>query len=317
MILGSTYFSSPTAFAAIDFILRATQQVYKPGDTLVIYGAAAANEVLAIRLYDPSGLAIRIDNVQVGEDGFFRKSMLTWPDPSRNLPFGTYTIEIISSVLSKTQRAEVAFAEGVAAEAPVLQFPKTHSLIVKLDAPSEVTVNKDFRIFVQITFDGALVDVNEENKNSLNELLGASHIHSSNSTIILNDKFVKLHPGLYYADVKLDKEEAYIIHAAAFYKGFLSHDSRVITAGATTGTIQESVDKLNLEISQLQNTLDDTKSTITDSVDEARKSIREDIRSVRDASGQINALILPLLALISVIIALQISLFARIRASYR
>jgi hypothetical protein len=161
------------------------------------------------------------------------------------------------------------------------------------------------------------VDVNEENKNSLNELLGGSHIHSSNSTIILNDKFVKLHPGLYYADVKVDRQDTYIIHAAAFYKGFLSHDSRVIRAGATTGTIQESVDKLNQEISQLQNTLDDTKSTITGSVEEARTSIREDIGSVRDASGQINSLILPLLALISVIIALQISLFARIRASYR
>jgi hypothetical protein len=36
-----------------------------------------------------------------------------------------------------------------------------------------------------------------------------------------------------------------------------------------------------------------------------------------DASGQINAIILPVLALISVIIALQISLFARIRASYK
>jgi hypothetical protein len=38
---------------------------------------------------------------------------------------------------------------------------------------------------------------------------------------------------------------------------------------------------------------------------------------MQQATGQINSIILPVLALISVIIALQISLFARIRASFR
>jgi hypothetical protein len=41
------------------------------------------------------------------------------------------------------------------------------------------------------------------------------------------------------------------------------------------------------------------------------------VQQVQDASGQINAIILPILALISIIIALQISLFARIRASFK
>ena len=58
--------------------------------------------------------------------------------------------------------------------------------------------------------------------------------------------------------------------------------------------------------------------------DEAREAIREDIGraesavdELQQASGQINSIIIPILALISIIIALQISLFARIRASFK
>jgi len=57
---------------------------------------------------------------------------------------------------------------------------------------------------------------------------------------------------------------------------------------------------------------------------ESRNSIKDDIRRASEtvdqmqaASGQINSIILPVLVLISIIIALQISLFARIRASYK
>lgn len=308
------------SFAVEDFILRTSQQVYMPGDELIVYGAATPNELMVVRLSDPSGLAIRIDSVTVDEDGFFRKGILDWPSPTRAMPFGTYTVEVISGVAGRDpQLVEIAFAEGIAAEAPVIQFPKTRDLGVKLDSPSEVTVGTDFRIFVQVTFDNALVDA--EDQNAVVAILGSSHIHSDNSTIILSDKFIKLHPGLYFADVRIVNEGAYIIHAAAFYKGFLSHDSRVVTASASSiGTLQQSVDQLSTELDRLQTGLDETqsalnetKATITNSADEIGLQIDE----TQQASSQINSLILPLLALISVIIALQISLFARIRASYR
>jgi hypothetical protein len=319
----SAIINTQPTFGTLDFVLRATQQVYLTGDILTVYGAATANEVLVVRVYDPSGLAIRIEYVQVDDKGFFRQGIMEWLEPSKNLPFGTYTVEAISSIRNSPLQVEVSFAEGVASEAPVTQFPRTHTLGVKLDSPVQVTVNSEFRIFVQVTYDNALVDAKDET--GVIEILGSSHIHSGNSTINLNDKFKKQHPGLYYADVNLDQEGAYIIHAAAFYKGYLSHDSRVLTVSASSiGTVQDSVDELSQEINHLQTTLEDTqsslnetKSTITGSVEEARGTIREEISLMRDASGQINSLILPVLALISVIIALQISLFARIRASYR
>jgi ABC-type transporter Mla subunit MlaD len=132
--------------------------------------------------------------------------------------------------------------------------------------------------------------------------------------------------------VAINAEGTYIIHSVAFYKGFLSHDSKVITVSASSiSTVQDTVDDLskklaatNQQLVNVQNELDrtkaalnDTKVGITDSVYQARSSLRDDLNKVEEASGQINSIILPVLALISVIIALQISLFARIRASYR
>lgn len=319
----------PHAYAE-RLILRSSQEIYLSGETLVIFGAAEPNDILPVTVFDPSGLAIRISSVEVDEDGFFRSGILTWPDPSRTFAYGTYSVEVRSSVDSnQSQRTEVTFAEG--AESGIQpQFPKTHVLAVKLDAPSQVAINEEFRIFVQLTFDGALLNALDDATTA--EILGSSHIHSSNSTINLSDKFKVLHPGLYFADVTLEKTDIYIIHAAAFYRGFLSHDSRVVTASQSSiGTIQESVNELDLRLESVnrelehlqeileetQTALNNTKSAITDSVKSAQESIGGEIGNIQQASGQINSLILPVLALISIIIALQISLFARIRASYK
>jgi hypothetical protein len=309
------------------FIARVNQQTFFPGERLVVYGKGSPNDAFVFRLYDPSGRAIKIDSIPADDDGFFKKAVFEWPDPTRNLAFGTYQAEVSSSLGDpKTQRIEVNFAEGGSQSTDTLGASVQHILSVKLDAPADVQIMKKFRIFVQVTYDGALVDSDPAS------LLGTSHIHSGNNTINLSDSFFKLHEGLYYADVTLPQEGSYIIHASAFYRGFVSHDSRVVSAATyTINTVQDSINNLDRELEGLHAQLDETRSTlnqtgtsITDSVSQARASIGEDIASAkvavnetREASGQLNSLILPVLALISVIIALQISLFARIRASYR
>jgi hypothetical protein len=320
-------FRSPHAFAStgdVEFTLRTSQQVYVPGEPLEIFGTAEPNQTIVIRLYDPAGLAIRIENLAADENGSFRGVIFTWPEPSRNLVFGTYTVEaFLSTDNAEVLRTEVTFTGGIDQG---IDPGRGHVLGVKLDAPSQMTVNSQFRIFVQVTFDGALVEAADDE--AVAAILGTSHIHSNSSTIILNDKFRELHPGLYYADVALASEDSYVIHAAAFYRGFLSHDTRLISVtNSSIATLQESVNKLNTGIDatneeldrlqdglqQTRSALNDTKATITDSTNEIGRQIEE----AQQASSQINAFILPVLALISVIIALQISLFARIRASYR
>ncbi len=331
LILASFVVIPEPAFSLARLLFRTTEQVYNPGETLTIYGAGEPDDTLLVRLFDPAGKAIKLDNIRIDEEGFFRESIFKWPEPSRNIPFGAYTIEALSGATQQSQVLELTFAESFQQDEGA-RIPRTHILDVKLESPDQITTKVPFRIFVQVTYDGALVNVDDPA--AISELLGSSHVHSGrgNATIVLADKFVKLHEGLYYADVTIETEGTYVIHAIVFNRGLLSHDSKVVTASLSSiSTIQESVAQLdkelgktNQELQRVQEGLDDTrsalnetKSTITGSVLEAQGSIGTQIESMQEASGQINSLILPVLALISVIIALQISLFARIRASYK
>jgi hypothetical protein len=331
LLIGFIFNLTPHAFA-LDSILRATEEVYFPGEDLELYGKSNPRDILIARVFDPAGRAIRIDNINTDGDGFFRESLFEWPQPSKNLPFGVYSILVTPSKGAPLE-LEVTFAEA-AQESTTPRTAKTHNLGVKMDSPTQVPIGSSFRIFVQVTFDGALIDSDDLS------LLESSHIHSGrgNSTINISG-FVKLHEGLYYADVKLNTEGTYVIHTLAFYRGYLSHDSRVVTASASSlDSLQNSLNKLdarlnstNQDLGHLEARLDDTRQALSDtevsitkSLTEAQSSIEKDIgeatlavEGLQDASGQVNSIILPVLALISVIIALQISLFARIRASYR
>jgi hypothetical protein len=296
------------AFAqALPLTVRVNQPIFVPKDALLVYGEAGANDGLFITLSDPVGRVLKIETVKADGNGRYTVQLYTWPNPSANVPYGLYIIEVTSSIFGAKRTIEVKFTDVESAGG--IQEP--HVLAVKLDSPTEVSVNKTFRIFVQVTFDGALVDVADPSE--LLELLGSTHIHSGEVTINLGDKFNELHEGIYFADVRLDTEGTYIIHAVGFHRGFLAHDSKVIAAGIAIGDIQQSLNRLRGEIEQ---TSDDVKA--------AREGIKEDIEAaagavedLKQASGQINSIILPILALISVIIALQVSLFARIRASFR
>jgi hypothetical protein len=298
-------------------IFLVNQDNFLPGNILVTYGKSFPNDTVVLRIFDPAGKAVRIESIKADANGSYTEQVFTWPQPSKNFVFGRYTIEATSSIVPTYKESRtVSFSD----------IPSTGSLqsqasilFVKLDSPTQISVGKTFRIFVQVTFDGALVNVDDPN-----QLLSSSHIHSGNETINLAGTFIKLHEGIYYSDVKLDKEGTYIIHAIAFHRGFLAHDSKVVSSGSSIGEIQESVNSLKAELDKTSHQLNSTRADITKSVDDARSAIKGDIETatgavdqLKDASGQINSIILPILALISVIIALQISLFARIRASFK
>lgn len=306
------------------FDIRLSSNVYAPSETIIAYGKVMPNDVVIVRVFDPTGKVLRLDTFNARNDGTFTEQVFVWPAaPSKQYPLGAYSLEFRSSIVpSDTKTFDVFFVES-SPGGHISSVPNTSDLGIKLDAPATVSTGTPFRIFVQITYQGALVNVNSDEE--LASLLGSSHVHSGNpadSTVInLSGEFTKLHEGLYYADVTLDRQGTFIIHAIAFHRGYLSHDSRVLVASsATLGSVQESVDRLNERLDATNASLDKTNAslnstgiTLTGSLAEAGAAIQQ----MRDASGQINSIILPILALISVIIALQISLFARIRASYR
>jgi hypothetical protein len=286
------------------------QEVFVPGDILVVYGKGFENDNLIIRIFDPAGKAVRIESVYADSSGVFTEQVFTWPQPSRNAVFGKYTVELSSSLAPSYSETKTVTFSDASSQSSALQ---TNPLAVKLDSPTQVSVGQQFRIFVQVTYDSALVDEEPE-------LLSSSHIHSGNATINLAGMFRSQHEGIYYADVKLEQTGSYVIHAAAFHRGYLAHDTRVVASGSSISEIQDTVNTLRKDLQQTNEELVDTRQAVdvaTTSIDDDIETVSAAVDQLRGASGQINALILPILALISIIIALQISLFARIRASFK
>lgn len=287
------------------FIVKVNQSFFIPGDTLVLYGKVSSSDALFVKIIDPAGRTAKVDTIYADINGSFTTQLMQWPEPTRNFTFGTYTIEVSSSRFPEDKAAlQVTFTDR---ESVLGSTPPQHVLAVKLDSPTEISVGRTFRIFVQVTFDGALVNADPA------EFLASSHIHSGNTTINLTGKFNKLHEGIYYSDVKLAEEGSYIIHAVAFHRGYLAHDSKVVSSGSSIGQVQESINTLKVELADTSRELNETKSAMVN----ATSTIRQEVADLQQASGQINSLIIPILALISIIIALQISLFARIRASFK
>lgn len=301
-----TQASAQTVIAPPPIVFLTNQDVFVPGDILVVYGRGFANDNLAIRIFDPAGRAVRMESLNTNNEGVYTAQIFTWPEPSKNFVYGRYTIELTSSLApSYGEMRTVTFADT-----PSRGSSQSGSSIlsVKLDSPTATSLGQTFRIYVQVTFDGALVNVDNPD-----DLLSSSHIHSGNSTINLAGMFNKLHEGLYYADVQLNQPGSHIIHAIAFNRGFLAHDSKVVSSGSSIEEVQETVKALQTELTRTSQDLNETRQA----VDEARESISGDVEELQLASGQINSIIIPILALIGIIIALQISLFARIRASFK
>lgn len=294
------------------FVFLVNQDTFVPGDILVVYGKTFENDTLVVRIFDPAGKAVRLETVRADAEGSFTAQVFTWPEPSRNFVFGRYAIEITSNTLTSVRETKIVSFSDTALAGVVR--PQTGLLAVKLDSPTQISPRKEFRMFVQVTFDGALVNVAD---GELIQVLGSSHIHSGNKTINLAGTFKKLHEGIYYSDVQLPEEGSYIIHAVAFYRGFLAHDSKVVASGASIEDVQQSINVLKAELDNTSQELKDIRSSITTSVNNATTTIRQEVIGLQQASGQINSIIIPILALIAIVIALQISLFARIRASFK
>ena len=87
----------PTSYGDLD--LSTNSKVYAPSHNLQVYGKGLPEENLILRIFAPDETIAKFDQLTTNSDGSFNYSLLTWPQPSTNFPYGTYTVEVI--VLNK------------------------------------------------------------------------------------------------------------------------------------------------------------------------------------------------------------------------
>jgi hypothetical protein len=315
ILLGIISFSILPKSSAATFEAFTDNQVYTDGKPLFVYGNASPDETIIIRLFAPDGTIANFDQIEVSEDGSFNHVLLTWPQSSITFPYGTYTVEVISTQNGISKLIDVQFTSTT----ELVEVPVERQINTLVFAPETAAINHPFRIFVQTTSDGMLVGGDPR------ELLATSHVHLPNGEVqTLTSEFRILHPGLYFVDYTATFEGTYVFHVVTFTQGSTSHGS------AATNVLKQDISGISEQILKLNSILDKTSSELDilesriEKFDSTLKSASTDIESnvasmstsvtnIEEASVQLNSLFFPIVGSIGVIVALQIVILARRR----
>ena len=299
------------------------REVYSEGQPLLVYGKALPNEPVIIRLFAPDGTISQFNQITADTSGDFSHILIRWPNATTTYAYGTYAVEVIASKeQGQSQKIDVKFAPSSTLE----KVPIQRVVNTIVFAPQTAAINQTFRVFVQVTSDGLLV------AGSPSKLLGTSHVHlPSGDVVSLASSFKTLHQGLYYVDYIPTQEGTYVFHIVAFDQGTISHGSaatvvlkqniegisnQILKLNNVLDSTSQELDKLKTEIQGFGNVLDTSQQSISSANQNINKSVTsmsESVKNIEEASGQFNSLFLPVVALIAIIIALQITILARRR----
>ena len=296
--------------------LFTNSKVYSPSHTLQVYGKGLPEENLIIRIFAPDESIAKFDQITTKSDGSFNYGLLTWPQPSTSFPYGTYTVEVISTEQNgMSQKIDVKFSSTT----ELLDVPVERIINTLVFAPETAAIDQPIRVFVQITSDGLLVG------NEPSELLQTTHVHlPSGISIPLSNSFKTLHQGLYFVDYTPREQGTHVFHVVAFSQGTTSHGSaatnvlsqdlggisdQIITLNSVLDETSEELGVLKSEIAGFGTTLD--RASIQ--IDENIGTISTSVKFISEASSQLNALMFPIIASIGLIVALQIAILTRRR----
>ncbi len=305
----------PNSFSE-ELELFTNSKVYSPSHSLQVYGTGLPEENLIIRLFAPDETIAKFDQITTESDGSFNYGLLIWPEPSTNFPYGTYTVEVISTEQNGiSEKIDVKFTSTT----DLIDVPVERHVNTLVFAPETAAVNQSFRVFVQTTSDGLLIG------NDPSKLLGTTHVHlPSGLSISLSSSFNTLHQGLYFVDYTPREKGTHVFHVVAFSQGTTSHGSAATNVlSQDLGGISNQIIKLNSILDETSSELDNLKSEIkgfdttlehaSNQIDENIGAISDSVKFISEASSQLNALMLPIIASIGLIVALQITILARRR----
>jgi len=306
---------------AAELTMYTNQQIYTTQHPLLVYGTGPVNAPLVLRLFAPDGSIAEFEQIITNPDGSFSHKILDWPSSSTKHPFGTYTVEALTSG-GQSQKIDIKFLSSAELEL----VPIERKIITQVFAPEMAAADRSFRVFVQVTSDGLLVTGDAK------KVLSSSHIHSPNGKVqSLSMSMQMLHEGLYFVEYTPRIEGTYIFHMVAFSQGTQSHGSaatlvleqdlagiskQIIILDEVINTASDNLNVLQTDIHGFGTTLDDASTTLRESVttiDTSVSSMASAVENIEQASLQVNSLLFPIMGAIAVILALQISIIARRR----
>ena len=309
------FVNTPNSFSE-ELDLSTNSKVYSPAHNLQVYGKGLPEENLIIRVFAPDESIAKFDQITTEKDGSFNYALLIWPQPSTDFPYGTYTVEVISTEQNGlSKKIDIKFSSTT----DLLDVTVERFVNTLVFAPETAAIGQPIRVFVQTTSDGLLIG------GQPSELLGTTHVHlPSGLSVTLTNSFKTLHQGLYYVDYIPVEEGTHVFHVVAFSQGTTSHGSSATTVlSQDLGGISDQIIKLNSILQETSDELDTLKSEIagfdstleqaSNKIDESTGTISTSVGYISEASSQLNSLLFPIIASIGIIVALQITIIARRR----
>lgn len=309
-------FLLPINYIYSELQVSTSNQIYTQGQPIFVYGKAQPDETLIIRLFAPDGAISKFEQINTASDGSFNHVLLVFPESSPTFPFGTYTVEVISTIQNGlAQKIDIKFASTTNTNI----IPIQRTINTSIFTPETTAINIPFRVFVQTTSDGLLIGDNP------NELLATTHVHLPSGKVdTLSNTFKTLHQGLYYTDYTSKEEGTIVFHIVSFNQGNISHASvatNVLTQDLSG--ISNQIIKLNSGLKETSNELitlkseikgfGDTLNVASTDIDSSVSTISSSVVNIEEASSQLNSLFFPIVASIGIIVALQITILARRR----
>ena len=295
--------------------MHSDSKVYAAGQPLFVYGKGLPNEDIILRLFAPDDTISKFDQITTDDDGTFEYVLMTWPPSSTSFPFGTYSVEVISTEQGLSQRLDVKFTSTN----ELIDVPVQRNINTLVFAPETAAINQSMRVFVQTTSDGLLLGGDPS------KLLATTHVHKPSGKVeTLSNAFSTLHQGLYYTDYTPTEEGTYVFHVVAFSDGTISHGSVATTVmSQDIRGISNQILELNSILDETSSELDtlkteiegfgDTLNSASQNIEQSTTSISDSVTNIEEASSQLNSLLLPIVSSIGIIVALQIAILARRR----
>ena len=296
--------------------ISTNSKVYSSEHTLQVFGTGLPEENLILRLFAPDESITKFEQIQTNSDGTFNHQLLTWPDPSSSIPYGTYVVEVLSTEQNGlSKKIDIKFSSTT----ELISVAVERQIDTVVFAPETGAINQSFRVFIQTTRDGLNIG------NDPSELLRNSQIHlPDGASLSLTNSFKTLYAGVYYFDFTPRQEGTHVFQIAVFNEGIASKGfAATHVLSQNLGGINTQISKLNSVLGETSNELttlkyqiegfDNTLSTASNNIDKSTIGISSSVKSIEEASSQLNSLLFPIIASIGIIVALQITIIARRR----
>lgn len=304
--------------------LNLNKSIFLPGDMLLVYGKGIARDSLIVEIINPAGRLVHRAQVDVDVDGTYSRIILTFPKPDDvNFMQGTYTIAARSAVRQDLVQSRLfVFQAQEQQQQPITQQPvqdglgngistdtlstsisstsiRRLELRLSVPAPATVGINEHARVLAKVTLDGILLKGEQS-------MLQARLIMPDGKVREL--QFIAVDDGIFTAEFTSSTPGEHIIVARFAYNELLAYD-------AVSIVVQESpVLTLSNELARLSSGIDNLNARLDSFIkDDASKDERfeDSIARLRDANGQMLALLLPIVGMITIVVALQATILAR------